>query len=26
VVMEASGVYTDPVYYAMRELDFEEVL
>ena len=26
VVMEASGVYTDPVYYALRELDFEEVM
>src|SRR6202162_1557067 len=24
VVMEASGVYTDPVYYALRELDFTE--
>ena len=23
VVIEASGVYTDPVYYALRELDFE---
>jgi transposase len=26
VVMEASGVYTDPVYYALRELDFAEVM
>ena len=26
VMMEASGVYTDPVYYALRELDFEEVM
>jgi transposase len=26
VVMEASGVYTDPVYYALRELDFGEVM
>ena len=26
VVMEASGVYTDPMYYALRELDFEEVM
>ncbi len=26
VVMEASGVYTEPVYYALTELDFEEVL
>jgi transposase len=26
VVMEASGVYTDPVYYALCELDFTEVL
>ena len=26
VVMEASGVYTDPAYYALRELDFEEVM
>src|SRR6516162_8130299 len=26
VVMEASGVYTDPVYYALTELDFTEVL
>ena len=26
VVMEASGVYTDPVYYALAELDFEEVM
>jgi transposase len=26
VVMEASGVYTEPVYYALRELDFEEVM
>ena len=25
VVMEASGVYTEPVYYALREQDFEEV-
>jgi transposase len=25
VVMEASGVYTDPVYYALCEQDFEEV-
>jgi transposase len=25
VVMEASGVYTEPVYYALREEDFEEV-
>jgi transposase len=25
VVMEASGVYTDPVYYAMCEQDFTEV-
>ena len=23
VVMEASGVYTEPVYYALAELDFE---
>jgi transposase len=26
VVMEASGVYTEPVYYALCELDFTEVL
>ena len=26
VVMEASGVYTDPVYYALCELDFTEVM
>src|ERR1700750_983680 len=26
VVMEASGVYTGPVYYALRELDFAEVM
>ena len=26
VVMEASGVYTEPVYYALAELDFTEVL
>jgi transposase len=26
VVMEASGVYTDPVYYALAELDFTEVI
>jgi transposase len=26
VVMEASGVYTDPVYYAMCEQDFTEVV
>ena len=26
VVTEASGVYTDPVYYALRELDFTEVM
>ena len=25
VVMEASGVYTEPVYYALREQDFTEV-
>ncbi len=25
VVMEASGVYTEPVYYALAELDFDEV-
>jgi transposase len=25
VVMEASGVYTDPVYYALAERDFDEV-
>jgi transposase len=25
VVMEASGVYTEPVYYALTELDFTEV-
>jgi transposase len=25
VVMEASGVYTEPVYYALREQDFAEV-
>jgi transposase len=25
VVMEASGVYTEPVYYALREEDFTEV-
>jgi transposase len=25
VVMEASGVYTDPVYYALAEQDFEQV-
>ena len=26
VVMEASGVYTEPVYYALSELDFTEVM
>ena len=26
VVMEASGVYTEPVYYALAELDFTEVM
>jgi len=26
VVMEASGPYTEPVYYALAELDFEEVM
>jgi transposase len=26
VVMEASGVYTEPVYYALTELDFTEVM
>ena len=26
VVMEASGVYTEPVYYALLEEDFTEVL
>jgi transposase len=26
VVMEASGIYTDPVYYALAEEDFTEVL
>jgi transposase len=26
VVMEASGVYIDPVYYALAELDFTEVM
>jgi transposase len=26
VVMEASGIYTEPVYYALAELDFEEVM
>ena len=26
VVMEASGVYTEPVYYALREQDFTEVV
>jgi transposase len=26
VVMEASGVYTDPVYYALAEVDFTEVM
>jgi transposase len=26
VVMDASGVYTEPVYYALCELDFTEVL
>jgi transposase len=25
VVMEASGIYTDPVYYALAEQDFDEV-
>ena len=25
VVMEASGIYTDPVYYALAEQDFEQV-
>jgi transposase len=25
VVMEASGVYTEPVYYALAERDFDEV-
>lgn len=24
--MEASGVYTEPVYYALTELDFTEVM
>ena len=26
VVMEASGVYTEPVYHALTELDFTEVI
>lgn len=26
VAMEASGAYTDPVYYALTELDFTEVI
>ena len=26
VAMEASGVYTEPVYYALAELDFTEVI
>jgi transposase len=26
VVMEASGVYTEPVYHALAELDFTEVI
>lgn len=26
VVMEASGIYTEPVYYALAELDFTQVL
>jgi transposase len=26
VVMEASGIYTEPVYYALAELDFTEVM
>jgi transposase len=26
VAMEASGVYTEPVYYALMEEDFDEVL
>ena len=26
VVMEASGIYTDPVYYALCEQDFEQVV
>ena len=26
VVMEASGVYTEPVYYALAGLDFTEVM
>jgi transposase len=26
VAMEASGIYTDPVYYALAELDFTEVI
>jgi transposase len=26
VVMEASGIYTEPVYYALTELDFTEVM
>ncbi len=26
VVMEASGIYAEPVYYALAELDFEEVM
>jgi transposase len=26
VAMEASGVYTEPVYYALREQDFTEVI
>ena len=26
VAIEASGVYTDPVYYALAEEDFEEIL
>jgi transposase len=25
VVMEASGIYTDPVYYALCEQDFTEI-
>ena len=26
MAMEASGVYTEPVYYALMEEDFDEVL
>ena len=25
VVLEASGVYTEPVYYALAEQDFEQI-